>query len=79
MAIGYKAAVAAMRAGDILMVTHPSPNKANDAAAYELVKCGKRVGVRAYRKMLDNLRPRNDGPFGCDMSQTFEWFEDGSN
>lgn len=75
MAIGYKQAVAAMRAGDFLMVTHGDPRKPDEATVYGLVNCGKRVDARAYRKMQGNLAAHGDGLFGAEISQTYRWVD----
>ncbi|MCJ8139586.1 hypothetical protein [Falsirhodobacter halotolerans] len=58
------------------MITHPNPEKPSEKTTYGLVRSGKNVGLRTYRKLVDNLVPVNDGLFGGDISQTFAWLDD---
>lgn len=76
MAIGYQAAIAALRGGDCVMVTNPDPTKPGETTVHALRRSGKRIAGPTYRKLVPNLTPVADGLFGTDMAQTFTWVED---
>lgn len=63
--------IKALKGGDRIMVTHPSPDKASDRMAYTLVEAGRSVGARTFSALRHNLAPMSDGLFGD--SQTYGW------
>lgn len=55
--VGYDVALAALAAGDRVMVTHPDPMKATDKASYALVRGGVSLTATTFRKLADRLEP----------------------
>ncbi len=71
MALHYSAALQALREGDAILQSNPDPMKPDDRPRYALVRGGKAVDRRAFRRLLPDLAPRMDGLFEGD-SQTWE-------
>lgn len=64
MALNYTKAREALEAGDRLFVTHPSGGKPNERTIYGLLEAQKIVSLTAYRRLLPDLVPIDDGLFG---------------
>lgn len=71
MALGFKAAFEAVKAGGVVMVTHPDPTKAGGKVLYSIVQ-GSQITEADYYRLRRRLKPRQDGLF-LETSQTFEW------
>ena len=80
MALAFAKVVEALKGGDAIMVSHPSPMRATDEKTYGLLRLGKNVGARNFAKLKDKIAPAGDGLFPEESSQTFVWKgDDASN
>lgn len=69
--LGIEAAFSALKSGEIVMVTHPVPDKVDRDIIYALHPSGKQMGKRAIAVICPMLEPIGDGLFGDEISQTF--------
>lgn len=69
--LGIKAAFSALKGGEIVMITHPVPDKVDRDVIYALHPSGRQMGKRAIAVIRPMLEPMGDGLFGDEISQTF--------